>query len=114
AYSNRVAAAIENHIVREIEGIVDKAVRLLKAAPDLACDAHASANAEVHQWAAGENAEARIESRNVFESDVHVAREADPEIIDSGITHEPRLPDGQEIIAACSVQVIPLDETASV
>src|ERR1043166_1980077 len=50
AYSNRVAAAIENHIVREIERIVDKAVRLLKAAPDLAGDAHASANAEVHQW----------------------------------------------------------------
>src|SRR5262249_30206770 len=88
AYSNRVAAAVENQIVREIEGIVDKAVRLLKAAADLAGDAHASANAEVHQWTAGENAEARIEFRNVFESDVDVAREASSEVIDDGVAHE--------------------------
>ena len=86
----------------------------MKAAPDLAGDAHASANAEVHQWAAGENAEARIESRNVFDSDVYVAREAGSEVIDDGVTHEPRFPDGHEVIAACSVQAILLDETASV
>ena len=63
---------------------------------------------------AGENAETRIEFRNVFVSDVDIAREAGAEFINSGVTHEPRFPDGHEVIAACTLQAVSVDETASI